>query len=163
VNQLPNADQRDEGYFTRVLILKFNNRFLINPDPNDARQMKADPRKVTHIKEQEKNGILNWMLEGLSRLLENCELTIPESSVQALEDYKLESNTVLKFVKEQCDLEQGSEEGRSKVYQVYSEWCQQNGHRKVSAAKFYNRIITVDGVSSRRTAQGRFIAGIRLR
>jgi len=164
LNQLPNAEQRDEGYFTRVLILEFNNRFLTAPDPNDPRQMKADPSKIQRITEKEKDGILNWMLEGLGRLLKNGLLTIPQSSEQALEKYKLDSNSVLKFVQDRCELKPKSEVDRTTVYQAYAECCSQNGYKKISAAKFYEAMEQkIKGVSQKRTAKKRLLVGIRLK
>ncbi|MGZ8159362.1 MAG: hypothetical protein ACXWT4_11190, partial [Methylobacter sp.] len=44
-------------------------------------------------------GIFNWALEGLHRLLKNHCFTIPPSSVEEVENYKLSNNPVALFCK----------------------------------------------------------------
>lgn len=162
VNRLPYSEAKDEGYFTRTAILVFNNQFIVNPDPKNPRQMKADSEKIHNIKEHEKDGILNWMLEGLERLLTNRKLTVPASSEMALEEYKNTNSTVLLFVREECELGHSYFINRAELYDNYRDWCNKYGFRRyVNAHTFFDTLIREFNVSERRSTKERFLDGIR--
>jgi putative DNA primase/helicase len=163
VNRLPYSEAKDEGYFTRTVIVTFNNQFIVNPDPKNPRQMKVDSEKIQLIKEHEKKGILNWMLEGLERLLTNKRLTAVLSSDTALEAYKRSNSSVLMFVNEECELNPAYMFNRQDLYDHYKSWCTGQGfQRYVNAHTFYDTIIREFDVKEHRTSKERFLKGIQL-
>ena len=162
VNKLPYSEAKDEGYFTRAVILIFNNQFLVNPDLNNSRQMQRNPEKITEIKEKEKDGILNWMLEGLERLIANKKLTIPKSCERALEDYKEVNSTVLLYVKEKCKLSPDSRINRTELYECYRYWCSINGFRSfVNAHTFYETLKREFDITYDKNEKERLLVGIK--
>lgn len=165
VNKLPYSEAKDEGYFTRTVILTFNNEFLPTPDPKKLWQKKADPDKIQRIKDNEKSGILNWLLEGLDRLICNGKLTIPQSTVEALGDYRINNSSVLLFVNEECKLPKDENEklkiNRTDLYDAYREWCRYQGFKNiVNAHTFYETIIRNFEVTQIKTNTHRFLEGI---
>lgn len=163
VNKLPVSLHKDAGYYTRVVIITFNNMFVMNPDPADPRQMKADSEKIDRIMEIEKSGILNWMIEGLQRLLKNGELTIPGSSKSAIVEYEKTSNPLHHFVEDCCELQSTSETNRSKIYDRYHIWCAWNGYKRLSAGNFYDHMIDDFDLTQVRRPDERRLRGIKLK
>ncbi len=161
VNKLPYTGVKDAGYFTRADILVFNNQFLPNPDPFEPRKMKADQEKIQHIKEDELDGILNWALEGLHRLLQNGKLTRVPSSVNALDEYRIENNSVLLFVEDSCNLRPTAEYGQSDFYTNYKNWCIKHGFTNpLKSTTFYRTLESEFGITFRRTRNERLVMGI---
>jgi P4 family phage/plasmid primase-like protien len=163
VNRLPFSQAKDKGYFTRVAVISFNNEFVVNPDKNNARQFKADPRRIQTILNDELSGVLNWAIEGLKRFLANGEMTIPDSSRQIVAKYQVENNSVMSFVDECCELKPGPPVNRTHIYKAYENWCKLSGIRhKVGAATFYNTLKDEYGILTERTEGSRNLVGISL-
>jgi len=163
VNKLPYSEAKDEGYFTRAVILTFNNQFLINPDKKDPRQMKADVEKIQYIKDNEKDGILNWMLEGLKRLLANKKLTIPATSATALKDYKTNNNSILLFVSDRCQLGSSFEVSQSELYTDYKAWCLDQGFKFFANAYTFCDLLEREyNVARQRNKNSRQLLGIQM-
>ena len=164
VNKLPFSEAKDEGYFTRAVILTFNNQFLINPETRkDHRQMKADVEKIQYIKDHEKEGILNWMLEGLNRLLTNRELTIPASSKSAVKDYRTNNNSVLLFVGDRCQVGSKYSISQSELYTDYKAWCIDQGFKGyANSITFCDLLEREFNVIRRRIKNSRRLRGIGL-
>jgi putative DNA primase/helicase len=162
VNKLPYSQAKDAGYYTRIVTLVFNNKFVVNPDPDDKRQIKANPEMIDEIIEKELDGILIWALEGLDRLLANKKLTIPQSSIEALDEYQKENSSVLLFVDETCKLGSTYSIDRTELYTKYKEWCEDNGfNKKVNARTFYKTLEFELGIEYKKSGNTRKLEGIR--
>ena len=68
------------------------------------------------------------------RVLANKKLTIPASSITALEDYKTSNNSILLFVKEECQIGANHKVGRRELYLAYKEWCLTQGFKSYANA-----------------------------
>ncbi|MGZ4993178.1 MAG: DNA primase family protein [Methylobacter sp.] len=130
-NSLPVTRDTSHGFFRRVLILTFNRVFL------DSEQDK----QLTNKLREELPGIFNWALAGLHRLLENDEFTVPESAVQELDEYKVNSNNVERFKREHLDeldasanVREGQQLGE--IYPHYQVFCRANGMIPVNSSAF---------------------------
>ena len=162
VNKLPYSQAKDAGYYTRIVTLVFNNKFVVNPDPKDKRQMKANPERIDKIIEHELDGILIWGLEGLDRLLANQKLTIPVSSDESLDEYQKENSSVLLFVDETCRLGPAYSIDRTELYTKYKDWCEGNGFdKKVNARNFYKTLELELGVEWKKSGNTRNLEGIQ--
>ena len=158
VNKLPFSQAKDAGYYTRVAVLVFNNEFVPSPT---GKQKKANPELIDGIMENELDGILNWMLEGLGRLLMNKALSIPPSSIKALEEYRVENNSVMQFVEEKCRLAAHEKVERSTLYADYAEWSNARGFsHKVNANTFYKTLETEYGITLQKSDGRRYLNGI---
>jgi len=90
-NELPKDVEHTKAYFRRFLIIPFD--VTIPPEEQD---------KSLHSKiiEKELSGVFNWVLNGLNRLLAQKKFSDCEAARQAVEQYKLESNSVQMFLNE---------------------------------------------------------------
>ena len=86
-NSLPTSKENTKAYFRRYLIIPFN--VTITEEDKDVEL----PQKIIA---SELSGVLNWMLEGLRRLLKEKKFTESESALEALREYRRKL-TVLSF------------------------------------------------------------------
>jgi phage/plasmid-associated DNA primase len=97
----------------------------------------------------------------LERLLANKDLTMPNSSIEALKDYEHNSNPINLFVDEKCELSKSEKSEKSVLYKKYKEWSFENGHKPFSAQKFYMHMESEHGIIASRTADSRYLNGIK--
>ncbi|WP_287421460.1 hypothetical protein [Candidatus Brachybacter algidus] len=90
-NELPKDVEHTNAYFRRFLIIPFD----VTIPPKEQ-----DKSLHTKIIEKELSGVFNWVLEGLNRLLYQKKFSDCEAAQQAVEQYKIESNSVQMFLNE---------------------------------------------------------------
>jgi putative DNA primase/helicase len=91
----------------------------------------------------ERDGILMWALAGLKRLIENSyQFTETDRSKAELRRYKVESNSVLSFVEEYCELMPSMFVTRDELFTRYKEYCFNAGLKPVSQSTFNKEIET---------------------
>lgn len=131
-NELPKDIEQSKAYFRRLLIIPFRVTLA------DNLQDKMLARKII---ESELPGIFNWILRGLSRLLENLEFTTSEIIKQILEDYRRESDSVAMFIEENsyvpdADIHQLLKD----LYQTYRSFCLDDGYKPLNKKNFKKRL-----------------------
>ncbi len=145
-NVLPQTVERTNAFFRRFLIIPYN--YII---PENER----DPELHTKIISTELSGILNWVIEGLERLLQNRKFTESQISNDALEQYKNETNIVKLFLDDEGYIPDNIETLTSKfLYSRYSDWFQLNGFKRVNEMIF-SKDITALGFVRYRTSRER--------
>jgi putative DNA primase/helicase len=90
-NELPKDVEHTNAYFRRFLIIPFD--VTIPPQEQDK-------NLHTKIIKNELSGVFNWVLDGLNRLLEQKQFSKCDAAQNAVEQYKLESNSVQMFLSE---------------------------------------------------------------
>jgi len=90
-NELPKDVEHTNAYFRRFLIIPFD--VTIQPQ-------EIDTNLHTKIIEAELSGVFNWVLDGLNRLLEQKKFSKCDAAQNAVEQFKLESNSVQMFLSE---------------------------------------------------------------
>lgn len=144
MNNLPKTKDNSHGFFRRVAMLTFNRKF------EDHEQDKS----LEKVLMTELPGIFNWALEGLHELLENDQFTVPASSKTELEEYKILSNPVAKFVQEHIklvDTKGSPKQGLliSDVYSSFTLFSHANGFARMSSSTFGVRMKALGIVSSK--------------
>lgn len=131
MNTLPYTKDRSDGFFRRLMILRFTAYF-------------PEKKRDKYLKEklcEELPGIFNWALEGLERLRKNnYSFTQCPDMQQALYDYTAELNPVLDFIRIRIKPISGSREINSRVYHDFLKWARTNGHMgfcNISVHKFW--------------------------
>ncbi|HQW70405.1 MAG TPA: phage/plasmid primase, P4 family [Saprospiraceae bacterium] len=118
-NELPKDVEHTAAYFRRFLIIPF-----------DVTIPEAEQDKNLHTKiiGNELSGVFNWALEGLRRLLLQKKFTYCDAAHKALEQYKLESNSVKLFLKEH-EYEPDPKNSRlvKDLYDEYKYFCIESG------------------------------------
>lgn len=130
-NDLPIAELTN-GYFRRWIVLHFA---VTIPEHKQNKNLHNE------IIENELPGVLNWVIEGLHRLLKNKGFTESPQVNAMLDRYRLESDSVLLFL---------SEEGYQKtfddhmpvmdLYKLYCIFCSDGNYRAVARKNFKKRL-----------------------
>lgn len=131
-NHLPRTKDTSHGYFRRLIVVPMTNEYPEERrDPNLIRKL-ATPEQLS--------GLLNHALRGLRRLMRRGYFRTPDVCRQALGHYQQQSDTVRLFVEEQCVVGEQHRIVRSRWYEAYRSWCQDNGYPPVSAHTAYERL-----------------------
>lgn len=150
-NKLPKIKGTDDGIWRRVRKIPFEYSFE-----------KAD-KNVNFFEEKllpEISGILNWALEGcLKWQQEGMEL--PDSVSSAVEEYKVDSDPVQRFIAEECIVSETVKVGISELHKAYEDWCHENKEYVLSTIKLTKKL-TEKSFEQSRTGGFRFWKGIGL-
>lgn len=117
MNELPLLSDDSFGFERRLLLLPFDKTFT------EAEQDKNLPKKLS----SELEGILNWSLEGLKRLIENnYSFTVSKPMQDAKELYLGVGNPVEKFIKECVVSKPGNVMPAKELINAYISWMMMN-------------------------------------
>lgn len=156
-NDIPkNYADRSDGFYRRLLIIRFDKAV-----PADRRDPNLRERMAT-----ERDGILMWALGGLKRLMENNYLfSETDRTRMELQRYKVESNSALIFLEECCEIKEGAECVRERLFERYRDYCTQNGFKALSQTSFNREVESSDERINRATdklGKRRTWRGVRL-
>ena len=147
-NELPKDVEHTNAYFRRFLIIPFD--VTIPPQEQDK-------NLHTKIIEKELSGVFNWILQGLNRLLEQKKFSDCQASQQAVEQYKIESNSVQMFLTE--NEYKGSPTNYKLIKDLYTEYrafCIDDGMTPFKKSNFIKQLralsLVVDRVSQNQLA-----------
>lgn len=154
-NELPkNYVDRTEGFYRRLIIVPFNRQIEKN---------KID-KALKYKFQREKEGILNWALEGLRRLYENnFEFSENELTDEVKKEYKRENNNVISFVEECCEIDSLFSCSRIELYESYKEFCGEAGLKALSHIKFNKELEGNFNVTRARSGKLRLWNGVRIK
>lgn len=134
-NLFPKDIEQSQAYYRRFIYLVFDKTI-----PEGQR----NPDLAKEIISTELSGIFNWVLEGLQRILKNREFTHSDSAVKALNDIKLDSDSVALFMDEQGYVKDNNEYEISKtLFSDYKDFCKEDNYRAVSNREFLRRLESV--------------------
>lgn len=130
-NELPRNFDNSHGLYRRLLIVNFNRLF---EGASDNKSLKYEMMK------EELPGICNRLLAGYKRLVANeNKFDVPGVVQTAIDEYREDSDTVLRFFKE--NIEQGTENiPLSEVFAEYMSWCHAEDEDNESARMFSKRL-----------------------
>lgn len=132
-NGLPNTKDHTFAYFRRFLIISFDQTINEN---------EADPQLAKKIITSELSGIMNMVIVGAKRLLQNKKFSACAKSDQELAKYQKESDVVALFLDDNWyqpsleikDMEFGD------LYNEFKSYCIENNHFSLSNIRFSKRI-----------------------
>ena len=118
-NKIPrNYGDKSEGFYRRLIIVRFSHA---------VPEEKRDPDLMEKFR-AEADGILIFALEGLRRLMENhYKFSETEVNREELQKYREDSNSVLAFIKECCEIEPNSHVSRAELFNHYKTYCEESG------------------------------------
>lgn len=154
-NELPrNYVDRTEGFYRRLIIVPFSRQI---------EKSKID-KSLKYKFQREKEGILNWALEGLKRLYENnFEFSENELTDGVKKEYKRENNNVISFVEECCELDSLFSCSRIEIYEAYKEFCVEAGLKALSQIKFNKELEGNFNITRSRSGKLRLWNGVRIK
>jgi putative DNA primase/helicase len=133
-NGLPKDVEQTDAYFRRFLIIPFD---VTIPALEQDRQLH------TKIIDSELSGVFNWVLEGLNRLLEQKRFSECGAAQRAVEQYRIESDSVLGFLNDQGykpTTSPTATKGLRDFYTIYKNYCNEGGFKPVNERNFSNRL-----------------------
>lgn len=156
-NELPHTTDVTDGFFRKWIILPFNNKFGPGGLPRDPNILE----KITT--EEELSGLLNRALDALDCIEKQGGFTLNQSTIDAVQEYKRESNNVVTFVEERCIISAFSRVTKQELYDEYVFWCDRSGYKSLGIKKFYKRVMAEYNLTEgREYSQPRHFSGIGL-
>jgi putative DNA primase/helicase len=131
-NELPKEVENTNAFFRRFIILPF--RVTIPAK-------KQDKELSTRIIDSELSGVFNWVLGGLTRLLENKGFTDSKVVQDEVLQYQKESDSVMMFLEdENYQKAVSSERPLKDIYAEYKTYCLDGGFRPCSTRTLSSRL-----------------------
>ncbi|OLN23943.1 hypothetical protein BTO30_00490 [Domibacillus antri] len=136
-NELPsNYIDRTDGFYRRLIILPFV-RQVPQGEIDTGLQAKL---------QNEVDGIVQWAITGLKRLTaNNYQFTKSSTTQNLLFEYKKQSNNVIWFVTEHCELNVNGQEHSQNLYNHYKKMCLENNMQAISQTKFNKALLSEYG------------------
>jgi putative DNA primase/helicase len=127
MNSLPRVGDSNSGLFRRVRIIEIPPRPKAQRDP-------AIKEAILH----EGPGILNWALDGLTRLTRRGYFEVPDAVELATEHFQQANDVPAQFVAECCVKGEGYRAKGGELYKAYATWCKDTGHKPQSLTSLAN-------------------------
>lgn len=145
-NDLPRTTETTHAFFRRFLIIHFDKTI---PEEQQDREL------AKKIIENELSGVLNWILQGLQRLLNQKGFTYSKAIEKALNAYKNDADVVRQFLRD--NNYKSSETGKILLKEIYIEFrifCINEGYVKIISKPMFHKRIKELGIISKRLAPG---------
>lgn len=131
-NELPREVEQNEAFFRRFIIIKFD---------VTIQEMDRDPELSQKIISKELPGVFNWVLEGLDRLLKLKNFSASLAVQEALNEYKMNSDSVNLFLQDKFFKPSIEKEVRLHDFYIdYSRHSKECGYKPVSKRSYADRL-----------------------
>lgn len=130
-NELPELPDHSGALEARLNILDFKHTFLGREDFGLRDKLIA-----------EAPGIAVWALEGLRRLRKRGRFFLPESSQEALREWRTTTSPTAAFLEECCDEGDASthEVLKTELFDAWNGWSKERGMRPLTKSRFFERV-----------------------
>lgn len=135
-NELPQSNDKSLSFYRRFLIIPFKVTIPLE---------KQDKQLAAKIIKNELPGVLNWVMEGLKRLLNQKGFTESEIINETLNKYRYKQDTVRLFI-EKNGYERSQIESipMNDLYIDYQTFCSEGNHLLESKRSFTNQLRNLD-------------------
>jgi putative DNA primase/helicase len=117
-NKLPVAYDETDAFFRRWVFLTFPNKF----EGSAVKQNILE--EITT--EEEMSGLLNWALEGLTRLLKNKDFTNSRKTEEIRDYYERMSSPIAAFLNDKVSEEANGRVTKQELYRAFCTYCNAN-------------------------------------
>lgn len=150
-NHKPIVHETTQAIWRRIDIIPF-----VSPVPKDE-QIKD----FYEVLLTEREGILNWAIEGCLEWQRIKGLAEPEEVEKATQEYKTQSDILGDFIDDYCIIGQRQEVSSKDLYNAYVRWAEENGEKPITQTSFSIRLQEKGFIRSR-TGKTRLWKGIGL-
>lgn len=140
-NHLPAVTDVSLFQSGRVKVIPFNRHFNTAERDEGLKAALSTPESLS--------GVLNWCLKGLW-LMRETGFDMPQSVVEATEEYRVKSDKVGRFLSEEMTRDANAETRTGEVYERYRMWCAVNGFFPENAANFKGMLAAYGPVRQKR-------------
>lgn len=136
-NHPPRFNSDDDAIWRRAKLVPFLTRF----GQDGVKDVPDFARKYLYA---EADGILNWIIQGMKDFQERG-LDEPEGVLQAAQDHRQQSDSVVRFLEDQLqdgileEVENAQVQTRE-LFALYEQWCRTSGERGLGSRRFANRL-----------------------
>jgi len=145
-NEMPmNLDDKTNAYYRRLLVL-------------DIDQIIPADKKDSHLKEkmyQESDYAIHMAMLALKELYSEKQFAESEHNKECIQKLHRSADSVLAFTEDMLCHKKDAKIKRSTVYQMYEEYCEDNGRTPHGKAKFWEYMAD-KGFFSKRFSDGNF-------
>ena len=134
-NEIPKVNDSSFGFARRMMLVKFVNRFVKDPDPNNPHQFLRDDDLTERLSKQ-LPAIFNWCLEGYKNLHIFKEFTVTDDAEQLMRDFKETTSPISIFI---SDYPIQGNITNERLYEQYKQWCYDNGYSNVKSRPSFIR------------------------
>lgn len=151
-NELPRNVENSEGFRRSFLIIPFKERIT---------ETEKDPLLAQKITTAELPGVMNWILDGLQRLIKAKAFTRCETADREAEEFRRDSNSVLAFIEDNglvpASSAVGGKQPLQALYDKYRSFCNEGGHRFIVSRKTFSKTLEKEGFQGKRESAGRMV------
>jgi len=146
-NKLPVVDDSTLSFWERINIIEFKETFT-----DEKGNKVVDLESAWLDDEEERSGILNWMIAGLARLKENGKFTQTKSMSEQILKFKQASDPIGAFLSdpEECMYAPILWVTRAALYDAYKDYAENIGTKIESVGIFSERIKRLPGVGDKK-------------
>lgn len=119
-NQIPSTPNADEAFYNRWLFVTFPRRI---PDAEQDRDL------APKIVENELPGVLNWMLEGYARLMQQDRFSDERSTGEKEGMWQAHGDSIARFLETECNITHDNDDATATedAYVAYESMCETMG------------------------------------
>lgn len=141
-NRPPVLGEKSEAVKRRLLPIRLPYQFVPEPDSNDPNQKQAVKEGLVDdlTTDEELSGLLNLALDGLDRLRETGDFSLPESNDERLEYYEQFSDPIKEFAINCMENSDGVRVKKDTVYNAYTNFCRQNDYESSVDSVFWRQL-----------------------
>ena len=131
--ETPKTADNSVAWFDRWFFIKF---------PNSFRPSNKIKTEIQNNLQREKQGIFNWMIAGLQRLMTNDDFSYSDTLAMYNVEYRSQNDNVTQFIHNLCTNSADPDDKLSitDLYKVYEIWAEAEHLRQVSKKVFTQRI-----------------------
>jgi len=155
-NEKPEISASDYAMWKRIILINLNLSFVDHPKEEYERQ--RAPNLIEKLK-GEAPGILAWLVKGTLKWRKHG-LMVPAKVQMGTEEYRRDEDVIGAFLDEYCIVEDNAAVRASDLYQTYTKYCNETGHKPLNSTRFGEEM--KDKVDSKRTNKGMYYKGIKL-
>ncbi len=153
-NFLPEISTNDAGTWDRIQALPFQARF--RNTTNEIKDM------TSYLFDNAGGAVLSWIIEGARRFIENgYKLRAPQAVIETTGRYKSDSDWLMNFIQECCEVRGNYETGAADLYAKYTDFSVQIGEPRHSQREF-KAAMEQAGYKAKHTKYGTVYCGLRL-
>ena len=155
-NTLPRVIDRTVAFKERRLFIRFPNEFT---GKNQIQNLELNWLSLNDAR----SGILNWMLEGLKRLLAQGGFTESKSQEETEIEFLRHSDTINAFLTDLGEFDKSYATTRSETLTLYKNYCESYDLEPENEKKFTQRLKETPKISMCKVLNERAWKGIRFK
>lgn len=160
-NNKPSVRSSDDGFWRRVLLVPFEQKFYDPADPARPADGKLKDYAMRDKLKAEGSGILNWLIDGYLMWREGG-LQIPEKVRAATDEYRSEANHLLQFFDAWCDFSMQNTISAGRLYDAYVLWAKENGYDPFTKTSFGKKLTDNPKIKRLQRRDANYYQGIDL-